>query len=136
MEKALKIDRENKEAQKYLFQADTALAKPEITALIDHLRQAEEDKDLVTILSLFDSPALADSLQAEYRLLFNGYDGIKSFIPKVSLVFASRSAATASFSQLLTAVYKKTGQRKIVFEGQKTWHLRKQGNSWKISAVQ
>jgi tetratricopeptide (TPR) repeat protein len=136
MERALKIDKENKEAQKYLFQAETALAKAEISALIERLRLAEEEKDLVTVLSLFDSPALADSQQAEYRLLFNGYDGIKSIISKVSLVFAGRSAATATFSQLLTAVYKKTGQRKIVFEGQKTWRLRKQGNGWKISAVQ
>ena len=136
MEKALKIDKDNKEAQKYLFQADTALAKPLINGLIERFRLAEEDKDLVTVLSLFDSPALAGSEQAEYRLLFNGYDRIKSIISKVSLVFAGRSAATATFSQLLTAVYKKTGQKKIVFEGQKTWHLRKQGNSWKISAVQ
>ena len=136
MEKALKIDKDNKEAQKYLFQADTALAKPEINGLIERLRLAEENKDLLTVLSLFDSPALADSEQAEYRLLFNGYDGIKSIISKVSLIFSGRSAATATFSQLLTAVYKKTGQKKIVFEGQKTWHLRKQGNSWKISAVQ
>ena len=136
MEKVLRTDKDNKEAQKYLFQAETALAKPEINALIERLRVAEEEKDLVTVLSLFDSAALADAEQAEYRLLFNGYDGIKSIISKVSLVFAGRSAATATFSQLLTAVYKKTGQRKIVFEGQKTWHLRKQGNSWKISAVQ
>ncbi len=136
MEKVLKIDKDNKDAQKYLFQADTALAKPEIIALIERHRVAEENKDLLTVLSLFSSPVLADSLQAEYKLLFNGYDGIRSMVSKVALTFSSRSSATASFSQLLTAVYKKTGQRKIVFEGQKTWHLRRQGRDWKISAVQ
>ena len=136
MEKVLKIDKDNKEAQRYLFQADTALAKPEITALIERHRVAEENKDLLTVLSLFDSPALADSLQPEYKLLFNGYDGIKSNISRVSLSFSSRSSATAAYSQLLTAVYKKTGQRKIVFEGQKRWQLRRQGKAWKISAVQ
>ena len=136
MEKVLKIDKDNKEAQRYLFQADTALAKPEITALIERHRVAEENKDLLTVRSLFDSPALADSLQPEYKLLFNGYDGIKSNISRVSLSFSSRSSATAAYSQLLTAVYKKTGQRKIVFEGQKRWQLRRQGKAWKISAVQ
>ena len=136
MERVLKIDKDNKDAQKYLFQAGTALAKPEITALIERHRVAEENKDLLTVLSLFDSPALADSLQTEYKLLFNGYDGIKSIISKVSLSFSSRSSATAAYSQLLTAVYKKTGQKKIVFEGQKTWQLRRQGKDWKISAVQ
>jgi tRNA A-37 threonylcarbamoyl transferase component Bud32 len=136
MEKVLKIDKDNKEAQRYLFQADTALAKPEITALIERHRVAEENKDLLTVRSLFDSPALANSLQPEYKLLFNGYDGIKSNISRVSLSFSSRSSATAAYSQLLTAVYKKTGQRKIVFEGQKRWQLRRQGKAWKISAVQ
>ena len=136
MEKVLKIDKDNKEAQRYLFQADTALAKPEITALIERHRVAEENKDLLTVRSLFDSPARADSLQPEYKLLFNGYDGIKSNISRVSLSFSSRSSATAAYSQLLTAVYKKTGQRKIVFEGQKRWQLRRQGKAWKISAVQ
>jgi len=136
MEKVLKINKDNKDAQKYLFQADTALAKPEIILLIERHRVAEENKDLVSILSLFDSPALADSLQTEYKLLFNGYDGIKSNISKVSISFSSRSSVTASYSQLLTAVYKKTGQRKIVFEGQKTWQLRRLGKDWKISAVQ
>jgi hypothetical protein len=135
MEKVLKIDKDNKDAQKYVFQADTTLAKPEITLLIERQRVAEENKDLLTVLSLFDSPALADSLQAEYKLLFNGYDGIKSNVSRVSLSFSSRSSATATFSQLLTAVYKKTGQRKVVFEGQKTWQLRRHGKNWKISAV-
>jgi len=136
MEKVLKIDKDNKEAQRYLFQADTAMAKPEIAALIERHRVAEENKDLVTVLSYFGSAALADSLQAEYRLLFNGYDDIKSNISKVSLSFSSRSNATAVYSKLLTAVYKKTGQRKVLFEGRKTWQLQRQGKDWKISAVQ
>jgi serine/threonine protein kinase len=135
MEKVLKIDKDNKDAQKYFFQADTALAKPEIMALIERYRTAEENKDLLTVLSLFE-PALADSLQADYRLLFNGYDGIRSVISNVSVVFSSRANATAAYSQLLTAVYKKTGQKKIVLEGQKTWQLRRQGRDWRISAVQ
>jgi len=136
MEKVLKIDKDNKEARRYLFQAETAMAKPEIAALIERHRVAEENKDLVTVLSYFGSAALADSLQAEYRLLFNGYDDIKSNISKVSLSFSSRSNATAVYSKLLTAVYKKTGQRKVLFEGRKTWQLQRQGKDWKISAVQ
>jgi len=136
MEKVLKIDKDNKEAQRYLFQAETAMTKPEIAALIERHRVAEENKDLVTVLSHFGSAALADSLQSEYRLLFNGYDDIKSNISRVSVSFSSRSNATAVYSKLLTAVYKKTGQRKVLFEGRKTWQLQRQGKDWKISAVQ
>ncbi|MGB7295792.1 MAG: serine/threonine-protein kinase [Candidatus Aminicenantales bacterium] len=135
MDSVLKIDKNNKDAQKYIFQADTALAKPEINALIERHRVAEENKDLLTVLSHMDSGSLAESQQAEYKMFFNGYDGIKSIISRVSVNFSSRSNATVSFSQLLTAVYKKTGQRKIVFEGQKTWQLKRQGRDWKIGAI-
>jgi serine/threonine protein kinase len=135
MEKALKIDKNNKDAPKYIFQADSALAKPDIYALIERHRVAEENKDLLTVLSHIDPPALSESQQAEYKMFFNGYDGIKSIISKVAINFSARSSATVTFSQLLTAVYKKTGQRKIVFEGQKTWQLKNQGQGWKISAI-
>ena len=136
MDSLLKIDKTNKEAQRYLFLAETALARPEIEALIERHRVAEENKDLLTVLNHFGQPALADSVQAEYKLLFNGYDDIKSLISRISLSFSSRAKATAVYSQLLTAVYKKTGQRKVLFEGEKTWQLQRQGKDWRISAIQ
>jgi serine/threonine protein kinase len=132
MEKALKLDAENKEAQKYLFLADTAVSKKDILALINGQRVAEENKDLVTLLSHVGSPVLTSQMQSEYKLLFNAYDGIKSSISNISVSFSSRSEARASFSHLLTAVYKKDGKRKIVFEGTKNWHFRKQGKNWKL----
>jgi predicted Ser/Thr protein kinase/tetratricopeptide (TPR) repeat protein len=135
MEKVLKLDKDEKEAQKYLFLADTALSKKEILALIERQRVAEENKDLLTVLSQAGSSALANQLQSEYKLLFNGYDQIKSSVSNISVKFSSRSEATASFSHLLTAVYKKDGKKKIVFEGLKNWQLRKEGRTWKFIAI-
>ncbi len=136
MENVLAVDKGNPEARRYLLQARTALATPEITALIERHRVAVEGKDLLTVLSLYDSPALSDSLQSDFKLLFNGYDGIRSIISRVTVSLPTGEDATAVFSELLTAVYKKTGQRKIVFEGQKTWRLQQQEKNWKISAIQ
>ncbi len=135
MEKVLKLDKDEKEAQKYLFLADTALSKKEILALIERQRVAEENKDLLTVLSQAGSSALANQLQSEYKLLFNGYDQIKSSVSNISVKFSSRSEATASFSHLLTAVYKKDGKKKIVFEGLKNWQLRKEGRTWKFIGI-
>ncbi|MEW5901458.1 MAG: protein kinase, partial [Acidobacteriota bacterium] len=135
MEKALKIDKDHKEAHRYLFLADTALSKQEISALLERFRVAEENKDLLAVLSHLDAPELAASSQSEYKLLFNNYDGIKSSVSRSSVNFASRSNATTTFSQLLTAVYRKDGQRKILFEGQKTWELKRSGKKWKIVAI-
>jgi predicted Ser/Thr protein kinase/tetratricopeptide (TPR) repeat protein len=132
MEKVLKLDAENKEGQKYLFLADTAVSKKDILGLIERQRVAEENKDLVTVLSHVGSPALASQMQSEYKLLFNAYDGIKSSVSNISVNFSGRSEARASFSHLLTAVYKKDGKRKIVFEGAKNWHFKKQGKNWKL----
>jgi len=135
MEKALKLNRDEKEAQKYLFLADTALSKKEVLALIERQRVAEENKDLLAVLSPVGSPSLANQLQSEYKLLFNGYDEIKSSISNISINFSSRSEARASFSHLLTAVYRKDGKKKIVFEGLKNWQLKKEGRTWKLRGI-
>jgi serine/threonine-protein kinase len=132
MEKVLNIDKDNAEAQRYLFQADTALSKKDILALIERHRAAEESKDLVTVLGDAGSPALSAQWQGDYRLLFNNYDGITSSISSISVTFSSRAEAAASFFHMITAVYKKDGKKTIFSEGAKTWHLRKQGKAWML----
>ena len=136
MGKVLAIDEDNQEARRYLLQAQTALATREITGLIERHRVAVENKDLLTVLSLYDPSSPAGSLQSEFKLLFNGYDGIKSINSKVKVSLSGAQGATAGFSELLTAVDKKSGQRKIYFEGQRTWRLRKLQTGWKISTIQ
>lgn len=135
MEKVLKLNKDHEEAQKYIFLADTTLSKKDILALIERQRVAEENKDLLTVLSHVDSPALAGRIQTKYKLLFNAYDGIKSSISNISVNFSSRSEARASFSHLLTAVYKKDGKTKIFSKGVKNWQLRKQGRAWKLAGI-
>jgi len=134
MEKVLNIDKDNAEAQRYLFKADTALSKKDILALIERHRAAEESKDLLTVLSDVGSPALSAQWQVEYKMLFNGYDGITLSISGISVTFSSRTDAKASFSQLLTAVYKKDG-KKMMIEENKTWQLRKQGKTWMLTGT-
>ena len=135
MEKVLSIDKGNAEAQRFLFQADTALSEKDILALIERHRAAEERKDLLVVLSDLDSPILSRQWQDEHKLLFNGYDGISSSISGIAVAFSSRTEATARFSHLLTAVYKKDGKKKIVFEGAETWKLRKKDKAWLLTAA-
>ncbi len=135
MEKILKLDKDHQEAQKYLFLADTALAKKDILQMTELFRVAEENEDLLAVLSHIDSPAVAGQLQSEYTLLFNWYDGIKSVMANKTVDFSSRWEAKASFSHLVSAVYRKDGQRKIVFEGTKTWQLKKKDKTWKITSI-
>jgi tetratricopeptide (TPR) repeat protein len=135
MERVLNLDKDNAEAQKYLFQADTTLSKREILSLIERHRAAEESKDLLTVLSDVGAPALSSQWQGEHKLLFNGYDAITSSISGISVNFISRTESTTSFSHLLTAVYKKDGKKKF-FESSETWHLRKRGNAWLVTGAE
>jgi len=134
MEKVLKLDKDNKEAQAWLFKADEATAKTEIRLVVESFRTAIESMDLPTILSLIGSPTLASEQQTDYQLMFNGYDNIKFKISNISIKYLGRWNATASFSYLRTAVYKKDGMIKSV-EGTRVWQLRKQGSAWKITGL-
>ncbi|MBM3284474.1 MAG: serine/threonine protein kinase [Candidatus Aminicenantes bacterium] len=136
MEAVLKLDNNHSEAAKYLFLADTALARKDILRMIELFRVAEENEDLLAVLGHIDSPSVASQIRTEYTLLFNGYDGIKSVVSNAIMEFPGRREARVSFSHLLTAVYKKDGQRKIVFEGSKTWQLKKKERTWKITGIQ
>lgn len=134
MEKVLKLDKENKEAQKYLFMADEVLAKRDIEQLIESHRVAEENKDMATVLSLIGLPELVRQKQTDYQMLFNYYDRIKYKISITSITYLGRWNATASFSYLQTRVYKKDGKT-MSSEGTRTWQLKKQGSSWKITGI-
>lgn len=136
MERILKLDANHKEAQQYLYLADTTLSKKDVLGLVEQHRQAEERKDLLAILNHVGSAALSNQLQGEYKLLFNGYDDIQSVVSNTSVQFSSRWNATVKFSHLLAAVYKRDGKKKVVFEGLKNWSLRKQGGTWKITKMQ
>ncbi len=132
MEKVLSLDRNQKQAQDYLMRAETSLSTKDIEQMLERHRVAEENKDLDTILNEVGSPALTSRLQTEYTMIFKGYDGIESRIANKSFSFADRRTATASFFQLMTAVYVKDGVKKIVINGPKSWDLKKAGGVWKI----
>jgi serine/threonine-protein kinase len=133
MEKVLKLDSNNGAARKYLFQADTALSRQDIRDILEQHRVAEENNDLPTVLSHFDSPALVSEARRKYKEWFNGYDGITSRIDDdKSFAFADRSNVTLRFSQRIYGKDRRDGKKKMVFEGQRTWELKKVAGAWKI----
>jgi serine/threonine protein kinase len=134
MEMVLKLDRDNKEAQTWLFRADEAVANTEIRQVLESFRVAIENKDLPTILSHIGSPTLAGEQQADYQLMFDGYHDIIYRISNISIKYLGRWNATASFSYIRRAVYNKDGIPKSE-EGTRTWQLKKQGSAWKITGL-
>lgn len=128
----LKLDKENREAGKYWALADTAISEEKIKQIIEQQRKAEEEKDLLSLLNDIGVQDVADQKKSDAVLFFNYYDKIKSLITNISIKFNNRSHAEVSFSHLLTAVYKKTGKGKVIFEGIRTWKMERIGRSWKI----
>ena len=132
MERALIINSQNAEAKRYFALADQALSEDAIRQIMERQRKAEEEKDLLTLLSDIGPEALAAKKRAEAMQLFNNYDDINSRIDDLSMTFIDSDHADVSFSHLLVAVDKKTGNHKVIFEGKKTLTLERSGNIWKI----
>ena len=132
MEQALKINRENAEAQRYFDMADKALSEEAIRQIVERQRRAEEQKDLLAFLSDIGTVALSDKKKADAMQLFNNYDHINSRIGDLAIAFIDLNHADVTFSHLLVAVEKKTGNNKVIFEGKKTLTLERMDNTWKI----
>jgi len=133
MREALKLDSENEEAKRYINMASRGIWRIAINGVIERQRKSEEEKDLLTLLSDMGSSEISDERKADAMLLFNYYDDIQSVVSNIKIAFSDSTHADISFSNLLTATYKKSGKKEVVFEGVKTWKMIKQGRDWKIS---
>ena len=128
----LKDDPQNAEARRLSSQAETALSQTEIGRLLERQRQSEEEKDLVVLLSDVASKDAAASRKEEALLLFNYYDGIKSLISDVNFQFNDRTHAQVRFLHVVTGLYKKTKEKKVLVQDVQTWSFEKKAQGWKI----
>ena len=132
MMRVLKIERGNRDAQKYYSLADAAISRKEIQQIMERQRYAEEKKDLLAFLSDIGSEEISSKKKLDVMHLFNNYDRIQSHVSSLSIAFKDPSEADVNFSHLLVAMEKSTGKRRILFEGKKTLTLKRLGEKWKI----
>ncbi|MBN1270975.1 MAG: serine/threonine protein kinase [Candidatus Aminicenantes bacterium] len=132
MRKITAIDKDHAEALRYYDLSDQSQSKPKILAVVENQRKAEENEDLLSLLSDIGADTVASQKKEDAVLLFNGYNDIKSVVSDVSVSFQNNNSCTVTFSHLLTGVYRLSGKRKILFEGKKTWRMVRQSGSWKI----
>lgn len=131
------LDPGNKDAQDYLFKADTALSRQDILEIIERHRQAEEHADLEGVLISVAPGRAASEEEARYATIFAIYAGIESKVSgPIAIRFADRTHATATIPMAVQGLYRKDGTPNTFFFGQRIWDLEKQGPSWKIVKAQ
>jgi hypothetical protein len=135
LEEVLSEDGQNAEARRYKNLAMNALSRRDILGLLERQRQAEEEKDLPLLLEDYGSADLVRQKRDEATLLFNYYDQILSVHSNISLNVQAAGKAEVRFGRLLTAVYKKTGERKVLADSVQVWVLEKKDRGWKIVQV-
>jgi len=128
----LKDDPQNAEARRLFGQAEMALSETELNRILERQRRSEEEKDLVVLLSDVASKDAAASRKEEALLLFNYYDGIKSLISDINFQFNDRTHAQARFLHVVTGLYKKTKEKKVLVQDVQTWSFEKKAQGWKI----
>jgi tRNA A-37 threonylcarbamoyl transferase component Bud32 len=133
MREVLKLDNENAEAKRYIDLASREIWRAEINRIVERQRKAEEEKDLLTLLNDMGSSGVSDERRSDAMSLFNFYDDIQSVISNVNVRFIDSSNADVSFSHLLTATNKRSGTKELIFEGVKSWKMKKEGQNWKIT---
>jgi serine/threonine protein kinase len=126
---------QNAEARRTKTLALNALSRRDILGLLERQRLAEVEKDLPALLQDYGSTDLVRQKRDEATLLFNYYDQILSVHSNISLAWPSAGKVEVRFGRLLTAVYKKTGERKVLADSVQVWILEKKSQGWKIIQV-
>ncbi|HUU51679.1 MAG TPA: serine/threonine-protein kinase [Candidatus Heimdallarchaeota archaeon] len=132
MREVLRQDANNEEARRYINLSIQKVAEAEIRIIVERHKKAEQEKDLLTLLSDIGLPTLSQQRTVEARELFNNYDDIQAFVSKISVRFTNNNRAVVTFPSLVSAVPKATGRKKVIFEGDVSLTMEKQGDAWKI----
>ncbi|MGB3862710.1 MAG: serine/threonine-protein kinase, partial [Candidatus Aminicenantaceae bacterium] len=109
MREVLRQDTNNGEARRYINLSIQKVAEAEIRIIVERHKKAEEEKDLLALVSDIGLPTLSQQRTAEARELFNNYDDIQAFVSKVSVRFTNNNRAVVTFPSLVSAVPKATG---------------------------
>jgi tRNA A-37 threonylcarbamoyl transferase component Bud32 len=128
----LRTEAGNPEAIRLRDQAETRLAEAAVSRVLERQRRSEEEKDLVVLLSDVSGAEAAAARREEALLLFNYYDDLKSLISNVSYRFQDPAHVQVRFFHLVTGLYKKTGEKKVLVQDIQNWTLAKVGRDWKI----
>jgi len=133
MQDVLRQDPNNKDAQNYIDLSDKKLSTQEISQIIVRQSKAEMEKDLPSLRSDIGPADVAADRVNSIKSVFNNYDDIYSRISSdISIKFRDRDHADAKFAYMLGGVYKKTGVKRSIEEGPRTWSFQRQGKTWKI----
>jgi len=135
MNDVLRLDKQNQKARQYLTQANSALVSiADIKAIIENQKKALEQKELP--LLMIDYAVGETKKQRENELIdfFQEYDDVLFIVfpETIQIKLIDSTTADISFSNILSAVSKEEGKKKMLFEGEVNWTLKKQEKLWKI----
>jgi len=135
MNDVLRLDKQNQKARQYLTRANSALVSiTDIKAIIENQKRALEQKELP--LLMIDYAVGETKKQRENELIdfFQEYDDVLFIVfpETIQIKLIDSTTADISFSNILSAVSKEEGKKKILFEGEVNWTLKKQEKFWKI----
>ncbi len=135
MNDVLRLDKQNQRARQYLTQANSSLVSiTDIKAIIENQKKALEQKELP--LLMIDYAAGETKKQRENELInfFQEFEDVLFIVfpETIQIKLIDSDTADVSFSNILSAVSKEEGKKKILFEGEVNWTMKKQKNSWKI----
>ncbi len=136
VDKYLAAKPDDKEALKVREGAERGVSTIAISRVLERQRKAESEADSPLLVSDIRSDKARDSRKEEAEFIFNYYDDIKSEIRDPRYSFKSKDRIQVRFYHLVTAVYKRTGERKAVIERTESWTFERQGKDWKIVALQ
>ena len=140
----LEMDPNNLVATRYAVWAEKEMAEEQIKNLVSRYAQAMNSDSIVSFYEENCSPEEYERIRNEAALISGLYENLQSTVSEITIEWLGDVAAIewrgdeeaeVHFKNRIEGVSKEQGEKQILFDGNYTWNVKKQGDFWKILKI-
>ena len=131
----LKLYPNNTQAKRLLNLAMVKIAPEYVKIFVKQYIQSVNNQSVLEFYRKNCSPQLFPRVRKDIESMSRSYDELQAEASNINVQFKRINLTEVSFFQRISGMSREDGRRKVVFEGNVRWEMRKRGNIWKIIRV-
>ena len=131
----LELNPNNTQAKRLLNLAMVKIAPEYVKIFVKQYVQSINNQSVLEFYRKNCNPQLFPRVRKDIESMSRSYDKLQAEASNIKVQFKRINLTEVTFFQRISGMSREDGRRKVVFEGNVRWEMRKRGNIWKIVRV-